>query len=104
MFPVYEALAINVINRKVGNYCYHNPKKGLVNNLMTKFTILKTVSRYYVEEQTEAKNNTFGPILGLNINAENMLQKCPKIRPKVLYVTVRGHIVHWSKYAFINLI
>lgn len=48
-------LAINVVNRKIKPYHYHNPKKGLLNNLITKFTILKNVSRYYVENQTEAK-------------------------------------------------
>jgi NTE family protein len=51
-------LAINVLNRKVKNYHYHNPKKGLISNLKTKFAILKNVSRYYLENQTEAKLNT----------------------------------------------
>ncbi|MCD4771396.1 patatin-like phospholipase family protein [archaeon] len=51
-------LAINVLNRKVKNYHYHNPKKGLISNLKTKFAILKSVSRYYLENQTEAKLNT----------------------------------------------
>ena len=46
-------LAINVVNKKTKNYHYHNPRKGLLNSLIARFTILKTVSQYYIENQTE---------------------------------------------------
>ena len=48
-------LAINALNKKTKDYHYTNPKKGLISNLISKFKILKNISRYYLEEQTDAK-------------------------------------------------
>lgn len=48
-------LAINVVNRKVKDYNYKPPKRGFVNNIISRFMIIKNVSRYYIEEQTESK-------------------------------------------------
>ncbi len=61
-------LAINVLNRKVDNYHYHNPKKGLLSNLITKFTVLKNVSRYYLEDQTETKIPTTSKLILIEPN------------------------------------
>jgi len=48
-------LTINVINQKIKNYKYHNPKKGLISNLATKFKIIKRTSLYYITNQTRLK-------------------------------------------------
>ena len=61
-------LAINVINKKIKNYQYHNPKKGLINNLITKFTVLKSVSRYYIENQTETKIESISKLILIEPN------------------------------------
>lgn len=61
-------LAINVINKKIKNYHYHNPKKGLINNLITKFTILRSVTRYYIENQTEIKIPTTSKLILIEPN------------------------------------
>jgi len=61
--PKNIKLAINVINEKVNNYHYHNPKKGFIGNLITKFTILKNVSRYYIENQTKTKIPTISKLI-----------------------------------------
>ncbi len=48
-------LAINVINKKITNYKYTNPKNNLIQNLKTKYAILKRSSKYYIINQTNAK-------------------------------------------------
>lgn len=61
-------LAVNVINKKSKNYNYHEPKKGFLNNLITKFTVLKNVSRYYIENQTETKISTTSKLILIEPN------------------------------------
>ena len=61
-------MAINVINKKIKNYHYYNPKKGLINNLITKFTVLRNVSRYYIENQTEIKIPTTSKLILIEPN------------------------------------
>jgi len=61
-------LAINAINQKTKNYQYRNPKKGFFNNLVTKFTILRNVSRYYIEDQTETKIPTISKLILIEPN------------------------------------
>jgi len=48
-------LAINVINKKLKNYRYKNPQGSLIKNIITKFEILKRVSRYYIINQNRTK-------------------------------------------------
>lgn len=48
-------LAINVINKKDRHYKYTNPKNNLLQNIKTKFEILRRSSTYYIVNQTEAK-------------------------------------------------
>ena len=61
-------IAVNVINKKIKNYHYHNPKKGFLSNLITKFTVLKNVSRYYIENQTETKVKTTSKLILIEPN------------------------------------
>lgn len=77
-------LAINVINRKVKDYKYHEPKKGFISNLVTKFIILKNVSRYYLEDQTEAKLKLISNVILIEPN----LKKFNSYR-----------IINWKKIA-----
>ncbi len=66
--PKNIKLAVDVINKKTKNYHYHNPKKGFLNNLITKFTVLKNVSRYYIKNQTETKIPTISKLILIEPN------------------------------------
>ena len=61
-------IAVNVINKKIKNYHYHNPKKWLLSKLITKFTVQKKVSRYYIENQTESKIKTTSKLILIEPN------------------------------------
>lgn len=48
-------LAINVINKKKKNFKYSSQKDSLVENIKTRFEILRRSSYYYILEQTNSK-------------------------------------------------
>ncbi len=48
-------LAINVLNKKRGNYYYKNPKNNFIKNVKTKFEIIRRSLRYHILNQTKVK-------------------------------------------------
>lgn len=79
-------LAIDVVNKKDGDYHYKKPKNSFIQNIKTKLEILGRSSKYYIIQQTETKTKKAKKLILIEPNLKGFNSFIIKNHKKIIKV------------------